>query len=154
MRDSGSGASRTRTGDLLGAIQERTIANPASEANFSPFQSTTSLGYPAIIRGFWGWDELHPQNDEHASRAAAELVTEGRGFKSRPRYSQEAPANAWVLRFCLSDEAGECAFELRVNALAEPLHGEGFFLTATRSPSCLRVAVRSPRSRRHVGRSR
>ncbi len=65
------GASRTRTDDLLGAIQERAIAKPAPGAALWPFQSAKYPPTPAVIRGFRGWDALHPQNDRRLSATAA-----------------------------------------------------------------------------------
>ena len=46
------GASRTRTGDLLGAIQEGTIGKPALGAGLAPFQSLKTT--PPLSGGFWG----------------------------------------------------------------------------------------------------
>jgi hypothetical protein len=54
-----SGASRTRTGDLLGAIQERRREEPASRAVSGHSSSPKPLGNPTFTRGFWGWDALY-----------------------------------------------------------------------------------------------
>jgi hypothetical protein len=48
------GASRTRTGDLLGAIQKRDISKPASQAGFRGLAGMKPFGYPALARELWG----------------------------------------------------------------------------------------------------
>jgi hypothetical protein len=56
------GASRIRTGDLLGAIQKRDIGKLAPEAGFRPFQQCRTPRIPRACPGVLGWGELHPQN--------------------------------------------------------------------------------------------
>jgi hypothetical protein len=49
-----SGASRTRTGDLLGAIQERRREEPASRASFWPLQQLETPRIPHVLPGGFG----------------------------------------------------------------------------------------------------
>src|SRR5437867_2394996 len=44
-------------------------ANPLPERLSGHCRARKSLRYPTLIRGFWGWNALHPQND----RAVAAL---------------------------------------------------------------------------------
>ena len=37
--------------------------NPLYKRVSGQSSRTEPLGYPALVRGFWGWDPLHPQNE-------------------------------------------------------------------------------------------
>jgi hypothetical protein len=91
-----NGASRTRTGDLLGAIQEPASANPAPRAGFRPFQSLKPPRIPPLIRGFWGWDALHPKTTD-ISRGAPTGLWPEQSRRRVPRCDPMSPlpSTAW-----------------------------------------------------------
>jgi hypothetical protein len=38
---------------------------PLPERDSGRARAPKPLGYPALLRGFWGWNALHPRNDQH-----------------------------------------------------------------------------------------
>src|SRR5213080_4183477 len=52
-------------------------ANPLPERLSGHSRARKSLRYPTLIRGFWGWSALHPQNDRGRRRAAASMRIAG-----------------------------------------------------------------------------
>ena len=60
--------------------------NPLRKRVSADSSGRRPLGYPALVRGFWGWDALHPQNDRRlpaGRREAGQRVASNGGEAPR-----------------------------------------------------------------------
>jgi hypothetical protein len=76
------GASRTRTGDLLGAIQERRRSGPASRAGFSPLQQPETPRMPHAYPGVLGMER--PPSPKRSRITGDEQQVVGQGGRAVP----------------------------------------------------------------------